>query len=188
MNIILGSSSKFRQHAFTQVTPDFTCLAPDVDEKAIRDDDPKRLTLKIAHAKADALMPNIIEPSILVTADQVVVFKGIIREKPDSEAQCRTFLKSYSNNAVEVVNGVVVTNTETGKRAEGIDTVRVMFETIPDHAIDELIKEGDALHCAGGLKGVCSLLRPYVASMKGTPESLQGVPVALIKRLMEEVR
>jgi len=163
-------------------------VSPEIDEKAIRNDDPKRLTIKIAHAKTDALLSHISEPAILVTIDQVVVVHGAIREKPIDEDECRTFLRSYDDTPVEVVNGTVVTNTATGKRAEGNNVVTLRFRPIPEKVIDQLIAEGDVLHCAGGLKAEHSALKRYLVSMEGTEESLQGVPIDLVKRLMEEVK
>lgn len=187
MNIILGSSSPYRRKIFSHVAPDFESMSPDIDEKALRDDDPQRLTVKIAHAKADALVPLITEPSLLVTADQVLVFDGVVREKPSGLKECRAWLMAYSSGTIHVVNGVVVTNTQTGKRAEGSDTVHVRFREIPEDIVEGLIAEGDVLHCAGGIKAEHPLMAPYVEHMEGTMESLNGVPVELILGLMEGV-
>lgn len=187
MKIILGSSSPYRRKNFSHVAPDFDSMSPDIDEKALRDDDPQRLTVKIAHAKADALVPLITEPSLLVTADQVLVANEVIREKPSGPDECRAWIASYSQNAIDVVNGVVVTNTQTGKRAEGTDTVHVRFREIPEDIVEGLIAEGDVLHCAGGIKAEHPLMAPYVEHMEGTMESLNGVPVELVMRLLKEV-
>ena len=82
MKIILGSPSRFRKKIFSQIVQDFSSMSTDIDEKAIRSDDPEQLTLLIANTKASALEKQIAEPAILVTADQVVVFDGQIREEP----------------------------------------------------------------------------------------------------------
>lgn len=187
MKIILGSSSKFRQRVFSKVTPDFTSLAPDFDEKSIRDPDSKQLTIKLAHAKADSLVLQVHEPSLLVTADQVVVINGEIREKPIDEEQARAFLRSYNEQPVQVVNGVVVTNTQTGKRVGGNDVVNLHFKTIPEEIINQLIAEGEVLHCGGALKAEHPALQPYLLERQGSDESLQGVPIELIKQLIEAV-
>ena len=49
-----------------------------------RDPNPKQLTLKIARAKAEALLEKVKQPAILITSDQVIVCAGEIREKPES--------------------------------------------------------------------------------------------------------
>ncbi|MBU1126361.1 MAG: Maf family protein [Patescibacteria group bacterium] len=187
MNIILGSSSKFRKAAFAKVTPKFETMSPEIDEKAIRDSDPQALTLKIARAKAAALLSLIADEAILVTADQVVVINGEIREKPDDEDECRRFLRSYNDQPIEVVNGVVVTNTKTNARAEGNQVTHIQFRQIPETVIDKLIQEGHVLSCSGGLKAEHSDMQSYIESIDGTADDLQGVPVELIKRLMTQI-
>jgi septum formation protein len=89
------------------------------------------LTLKIANAKADALLSKVSEPSILITSDQVIVCNGVIREKPESVGtksfvsilihtdQCKEFLRSYSQYPAEAYSSVVMVNTKTGKRVSG---------------------------------------------------------------------
>lgn len=59
MRVILGSSSPWRKEVLKILGYEFDCMSPDIDEKSIRDSDPHKLTLKIAHAKADALLPQV---------------------------------------------------------------------------------------------------------------------------------
>lgn len=188
MKFVLGSSSKFRRAVFSQVVDRFECISPDIDEKAVRHEDPRALTRMVAHAKADAVVPKVGKDTIIVTADQVVHFEGEVREKPISVEECRAFLRSYANTPVEIINGIVVTNTQTGKRVEGNDVVRVLLKELPEQVIDTLIQEGDVLHCAGGLKAEHPMLAEFLVSMEGTVESLNGVPIDLTKRLIRDVK
>lgn len=50
----------------------------------------------------------------MITSDQVIVYAGQVREKPEDEAQCREFLRSYASHPAEAIVGVAVTNTKTG--------------------------------------------------------------------------
>ena len=59
-SVMLGSSSKWRRALVAGVLPEGFAmfdeqLSPDIDEKAIRRDDPAEMVLAIAHAKADKL-------------------------------------------------------------------------------------------------------------------------------------
>eukprot|EP00002_Diphylleia_rotans_P017225 TRINITY_DN3345_c0_g1_i4.p1 TRINITY_DN3345_c0_g1~~TRINITY_DN3345_c0_g1_i4.p1 ORF type:complete len:108 (+),score=24.70 TRINITY_DN3345_c0_g1_i4:48-371(+) len=74
MKLILGSSSSFRRELAKR---HFTCsvetTSPDIDEKAIRRDDPSELVTAIAIAKADALIPRLgKQDAFLITSDQVL--------------------------------------------------------------------------------------------------------------------
>ena len=119
MKIILGSQSKGRRSVLESMGYEFEVMSSDIDEKAIRFDDPSVLTLALANAKADALLARIHEPAILITADQVVAWNGTIREKAKDENEAREYLRSYAAHPAETVAAVVVVNTATKKRQEG---------------------------------------------------------------------
>jgi len=176
MKIILGSQSKSRQNLLKRMGYEFEVMNPDIDEKAIRFDDPKKLTLALAHAKADALLPKIHEPAILITADQVVFCGGKIREKPASEKEAREALRGYKTHPLETVTAVVVTNTSTSERNDGVDVAKVWLRPIPASIIEALIKEGDVFSRAGGFSIENPLLKNYVEKTEGELESILGLP------------
>lgn len=187
MKIILGSASKGRRRVLENAGYEFEVMAADIDEKAIRFRDPRKLTLALAHAKADALIPKIQEPAILITSDQVVFWNGQIREKPANKAQAREYLKGYSIHPAETITSVVATNTLSGKRAEGVDIAKVSFSKIPEEAIDRFITEGDPLTHAGGFCITDSILKKYVAHVDGAEDSVRGLPLEMTRTLIKKV-
>lgn len=70
----------------------FDILTADLDERSIGDRaaSPEHLVTLLAKAKADALMPQLMDrpaherPRFLITCDQVVVHKGKVLEKPQN--------------------------------------------------------------------------------------------------------
>lgn len=73
----------------------YTVSTAGIDEKAIREPDPRALVVALAHAKADAIIARLRSGDevgagrrgVLITCDQVVVHMGRILEKPEDEAQ-----------------------------------------------------------------------------------------------------
>lgn len=187
MKIILGSGSRGRKEVLEQAGIDFEVLTADIDEKAIRYDNPRKLVLALAHAKADAILPKIDESALLITADQVAYSNGQILEKPESEAEARRMIRSYFTNPVETVNGVVVTNTKTGKRAEGVDISKVQFEEIPEQEITDSLQEGRIMHCAGAIRCEDQPFKSHITQFDGSEDSTSGMPLKLLKQLIEEV-
>ena len=187
LKIILGSASKGRRGVLEKMGYDFSVMSADIDEKAIRHDDPKVLTLILARAKAAALLPKIDEPAILITADQVGCWRGEIVEKPADADEARRYLRGYGETPLDTVAGIVVTNTATGKKAEGVDVVRITFAPIPDSLIEEFIMEGDIFSRAGGFSIEEPRLVPYIKSIEGEIESVIGLPRAMTERLIREV-
>jgi len=187
MRLILGSQSTNRADILKEAGFEFDVLPPNIDEKAIRSSDAKELPTLLARAKTDALLPKISSETLLITSDQVVSFKGQIREKPETEAEARNFLETGHEFANETYTAVEVTNTGTGKRASGLDIAKVYFNKIPRAVINEYIETGEPFSHAGGFAVENSLLAPYIAGIEGEMDSIRGLPMNLTRALIEEV-
>ncbi|XP_058080435.1 uncharacterized protein LOC131228579 isoform X2 [Magnolia sinica] len=192
--LILGSSSMSRRHILAEMGYEFTIMTADIDEKGIRRENPEELVMVLAEAKADAIISKVqtidyknnAEATLLITADQVVVYEGIIREKPCSKEEARQFIKGYSGGHASTVGSVLVTNLKTGTRKGAVDKAEVYFHDIPDEVIENLIEEGVVLNVAGGLLLEHPLTSPFVEAVVGTADSVMGLPKALTEKLIQE--
>jgi len=191
MKIILGSSSAGRKFVMNELAQEcgfvFDVMSPDIDEKAIRFDDPKDLVMAIANAKADALVSKIKEPAILICSDQVVVFEGKIREKPVDAIQARDFLKSYETAHPETLGALVVVNTQTGQRVSGFQNTKVFFKQLPEDVINAHIESGASLSGAGGFVVHDPTLKDYTDHIEGGFDAACGLSKELVKKLVSEV-
>ena len=184
MKIILGSGSKFRKAIMERAGYSFSTMSADVDERAIRTDDPYALPVRLSEAKAAALVPKISEPSLLVTSDTIVICAGKVYEKPLNADEVRVFLREFAAAKItDVVTCVMVTNTATGKSAHGTDICKVEFDPIPEDAVEEFIRTGDPYSRAGGFSVENKTLAPYIRAT-GTRDSIMGMPLALLKELL----
>lgn len=165
----------------------FEVMPADIDEKVIRKEDPKELTMALAKAKAEALRSKINEPSILITADQVVNWNGQILEKPENAEEARKFLRGYAKYPAKTVNALVVTNTSTGKQRGENDVSTVYFRPFPGEVIEKLIEEGNIFSQAGAFSTEDPLVKPLVERIEGTVDSVEGLSIEILERLMKEV-
>ncbi|KHN12707.1 Maf-like protein [Glycine soja] len=193
--IILGSSSVARRKILSEMGYLFTIMTADIDEKSIRKETPEDLVMALAEAKANAIISKlqtttnqqrVDEPTILIAADTVVVYEGVIREKPTSKEEARQFLKDYSGRHAATVGSVLVTNLKTGLRKGDSDRVEIYFNEIPDEIIEKLVDEGITLNVAGGLIIEHPLVLPFVKEVVGTTDSVMGLPKALTEKLLKE--
>jgi len=187
MKIILGSKSAGRRKVLERAGYRFEVMTADIDGKSIRSNNYEELPLLLARAKAERIAQDIKEPALLITSDQVVVCNSELREKPENEKEARKFLQSYSLYPAQTNTAVVVTNTETGKKAEGVDIAKTFFKVIPNKVIDELIEDGAVLHAAGGYIVEHPLLKPYIDHIEGEVNSITGLPLKLTEKLIAEV-
>nr|AAK96520.1 AT5g66550/K1F13_22 [Arabidopsis thaliana]AAN18092.1 At5g66550/K1F13_22 [Arabidopsis thaliana] len=131
--LILGSQSMARKRILAEMGYDYTIVTADIDEKAIRTEKPEDLVVALAEAKANEIISKLggesqfakdPQPTLLITADTVVVYKGVIREKPTTKEEAREFIKGYSGSHGGVVGSVLVRNLKTGVKKGGWTKLR----------------------------------------------------------------
>ncbi|XVE94708.1 hypothetical protein REPUB_Repub02eG0032000 [Reevesia pubescens] len=189
--IILGSSSIARRKILAEMGYEFTLMG-------IRKEMPEELVMAIAEAKAEAILQRLpvggyvkeAEPTLLITSDQVVVYEGVVREKPANEEEALEFIRGYSGGHAATLGSVVVTNLKTRFRKREWDRVEVFISFIlgfNNFAKQDLIEEWVVLHVAGGLIIEHPLIKPYVKQVVGKIDSVIGLPKALIEKLIKKV-
>lgn len=187
MKLVLGSGSAYRKKALTEMGYDFDVITADIDEKAIRDPNPDILTLKLAKAKAEAIIPKLTEPVILITSDQVIVWNNTIREKPIDESEARYFLESYADYPAEAVSAIIVTDTATGRQVEGVDRAKIYFKPIVRDVIDQLVANPKTYSRAGGFGAEDQILQPYIDRVEGSVDCIGGFPKRLGQELIDSM-
>ena len=184
MKLILGSQSPARAKVLRDSGYEFEVKVSNIDEKSIRHDDYRLLPLLVAKEKAKVLLSQISEDALLITADLVVAFDGTLREKPTDILEAEQFFRSYSNMCAKTHCALVVTNTKNGTQVSDVDTAEVCFSQIPEDILQKVIAKGEILYGAGALIAEDPLLAPYITKLTGTMESIMGMPLHLLKRLI----
>lgn len=185
MKIVLGSQSEGRKKVLERAGFTFDVVTADIDEKAIRMKDPKLLTMALAKAKAEAILPKISEPTLLITSDQVVVFDGKIREKPETFGEAFQFLFTSHLAPASTVTAVIVTNTVSGEQFGGVDVAKIWFRPLTLSVIIDYLKTGDPFRLAGGFDHEHPLITPFIQKIEGEKESILGLPISLTKNLLD---
>eukprot|EP00271_Cylindrocystis_brebissonii_P015871 TRINITY_DN38922_c0_g1_i1.p1 TRINITY_DN38922_c0_g1~~TRINITY_DN38922_c0_g1_i1.p1 ORF type:complete len:285 (-),score=38.70 TRINITY_DN38922_c0_g1_i1:707-1507(-) len=195
--IILGSSSRTRRDILTEMGIVFEVKVAGIDESAIRREKAEELVEALALAKAQAIQekltaegekfgPEDAQHTLLITADQVVTYKGSIREKPRDRQEAEEFIRSYSNSSGKTVGAVLVTNLSTGVREIGTDVTQIDFGEIPNEAVEKLLDERWTYESAGGMMVEHPLVAPYVLRfVDGTIDGVMGLPKALTRVLIK---
>ena len=188
--VVLGSSSQWRKQVLDEAGCKIaSCVAPDIDEKAIRAPSAQEMSMLITRAKAEAVLMKLPGKSgYAICSDQVAVCNGEVREKPESEEEARRFLKSYSEDQLPVstVTSVVVINLSTGKRAEGSHTALVHFSQIPPEAQDTIVHGKIIYTCCGGFSVEDPAMGKYVRHIDGGVDSVMGMPLGLLESLCQQ--
>lgn len=90
MQLVLASESPFRRRALDLIGVAYETCPCRIDEKAIRDDDPRRLTQQLAEAKARHIARQY--PAAIIISGDAVAAKGRrIFEKPRDKREAALF-------------------------------------------------------------------------------------------------
>lgn len=184
MNIVLASRSKFRRQALDLLDLNYEVIPNEVDEKSIRDSDPKVLARKLAEAKANDVGNNQKGNYLVVAGDLFIVFQNSIYEKPETEEEAIEMLSTFSGNQLEIISGVSVNNTKTNYLESGLGQTKITFRDISKEEIEKYVSEYPVLELAGAFEkeGVMRFSR----EVHGDLSFLTGMPLNKLIQLLEE--
>ncbi len=132
-----------------------------------------------------------IDEWILLTADQVVLAKQEILEKPVGIEQAKQFVSGYATSPCSTVGSCILTHLPSGIRVSGVDTATIYFQSTinGEVLVDQLLSEGaPILSCAGGLMIEHPLVKQHIERIDGTEDSVMGLSKELVMRLLVELK
>jgi septum formation protein len=197
IQLILGTSSQTRQDILKREGFSYRIEKANINEKAFgdRSSNPRELVSLLAIEKANAILSRLDDipysqnnPSpILLTADQVVTCNNKILEKPKDLDEARKYISMYNGRSCSTVGSIALSNIATGERVLGVDSATIYFKNIPADVIEQILSEGQVVHCAGGLMVEHPLLQPYISHIDGTVDSVMGLSCELLEHLFRQL-
>lgn len=157
MKIVLASESPFRKRALDLIGLPYETRPSRIDEKAIRDDDPARLTLKLAEAKARKIASEC-RGAVIVSGDAVATKGAKIFEKPRDKQEAVEFLRELSGSHFQFVTSIAVLNTQTRRMLSTVETSDIWFRRLLDREIERYVGKYDVLNYAGAFENDAVLL------------------------------
>lgn len=157
MRIVLASESPFRKRALDMIGLVYETRPSRIDEKAIRDSDPTRLTRKLAEAKAHKIAEDCPD-ALIVSGDAVATKDGRIYEKPRDKKEAAQFLKEFSGSKFSFVTAIAVLNAKTRRMLSTVESSDIYFRPLLDREIQQYIDKYDVLNYAGAFENDAVLL------------------------------
>jgi septum formation protein len=182
--IILASQSPRRRELLAQIGIDFTVITADIDETPLPGEDHRAYTLRLADAKARAVLMNHPD-SIVIGADTTVEMDGDLLGKPVDAADAARMLRLLSDRAHQVTTGIaVLTCDQTHIAAE---TTSVFFSAMTDDEIAAYVATGEPMDKAGAY-GIQGLAAKWIPRIEGDYNNVVGLPLARLASLLKLVR
>jgi septum formation protein len=185
VDLVLGSTSRYRRELLARLAPSFRVHAPAVDETPLAGEAPARLAARLAEAKAHAVAAAC-PGAIVVGSDQVAELDGRALGKPGTvEAACAQ-LRACSGRAVAFHTALCVVDARdaTPRAHVDIDLTRVVFRALDDETIARYVDAERPLDCAGSFKAEGLGIALFERIENTDPTALIGLPLIALARLL----
>lgn len=177
MQIILASTSRYRQEIISRLGLPFEAVAPICDETPLPGETALDTAVRLARSKSQSLATRY-PAALIIGSDQVALLDGQQIGKPGSFENGVAMLQWMSGRTVVFHSALALYNSASGRLQETVGITRVTLRTLNEQQIrNYLTREPDALHCAGSAKseGLGGALLQKVES--DDPNALIGVPL-----------
>lgn len=182
-NLVLASSSPYRQAILKKLHLDFVTARPDINEAAQENESPTRLALRLAQEKAMALT-NRYPRHLIIASDQVAMQNETQLNKPGNQANAIKQLQLSSGNTVKFYTSVCILNSATGELKSAFDLCTVYFKTLSEQQIKNYIRLEQPYDCAGSFKSEGLGIALFERIQGDDPNALIGLPLIKLIALL----
>lgn len=182
--LVLASTSPFRQQLLEKLSLPFTTQSPICDETPLPSESPQDLVLRLAQIKAESC--SVTQSSLVIGSDQVCVIGGEIVGKPLSRDQAIQQLLSQSGKSIDFYTGLAVFNSQTGQTLSKLDTFRVHFRQLSQAQIEYYVDVEQPFYCAGSFKSEGLGIALFERLEGKDPNTLVGLPLIDLVDILEK--
>jgi septum formation protein len=185
LQLILGSTSRYRRELLSRLKLEFEVASPDVDETPLAGEPPAVLALRLALAKANEVARRF-PHSVVIGSDQVADLNGEPLGKPGNHERAVAQLRRMSGQTVVFQTAVAVVHQSVNFSASAVVPVTVKFRELSDVEIEHYLQVEQPYDCAGSAKSEALGIALLDAIDSDDPTALVGLPLiqtcALLRR------
>jgi septum formation protein len=185
--LILASTSPYRQELLARLRLPFVVMAPQVDETPLPGEAPRPLAQRLARAKARAVAQQ--RPhAVVIGSDQVAELEGgQILGKPGTHERAVAQLQLMRGRSVHFYTAVTVCRVSTGHEASALAEVRTRVRDLSDAEIEFYLRAEAPYDCAGSAKAEGLGIALLDAIESDDPTALIGLPLIRTSQLLRAV-
>lgn len=185
--LVLASSSRYRRTLIERLGIEFVWRSPDVDETHLPGEPACDLVVRLALAKAEAVVAEL--PGldcVVIGGDQVAEIDGRILTKPGTVDSATDQLALLAGRTHRLWTALCVLRPQQCLRAQWLDRTELTMRSWTRAELRSYVQRDQPLDCAGSYRlerlGVC-----LFASISGAdPTAIEGTPLMELTRLLGE--
>lgn len=174
--LVLASTSPYRRELLGRLGLPFAIANPETDETPLPGEPPETIALRLAEAKARAVVASYPD-ALIIGSDQVAVMNGQMFGKPGTHERAVAQLQALSGKTVNFFTGLCLLDSRSGiAQLCGVPTL-VGFRDLSDNEIEHYLQREQPYNCAGAAKSE-GLGIALLTKMEGSdPNALIGLPL-----------
>ena len=185
--LILASSSPFRQELLRKLQLPFMSVSPDIDETPLIEETACELVERLAVQKAKAGAVIVEAPdALIIGSDQVAVIENQIVGKPLTEENAVRQLLSTSGKSITFYTGLCVYDKLTQNHHSLVEKFIVHFRHLDEKQIRNYVEKEQPLWCAGSFKCEGLGIALFEKLEGDDPNTLIGLPLIKLTTLLEK--
>jgi len=182
MRFILASASPRRKEFMERLCVPYEIITSDVDESVATMSSPYERVRTLSEMKAQDVAERIDDEAVIIAADTIVTYMGIILNKPEDKGDAAKMLKMLSGKHHTVYSGMTLIfkdkngNCVTESYVDGTD---VEFTEMSDELIEKYVDTLEPLDKAGAY-AVQEKGSVFIANVKGNYDNVVGLPIPIL--------
>ncbi|GJQ59081.1 MAG: septum formation protein Maf [Candidatus Scalindua sp. AMX11] len=184
-SLYLASSSPRREQILKEMGFDFIVSPPIHFIEKESGGETEALVCHNARGKAREVAARYSD-SIIIGCDTIVTLHKEIFGKPFTSGKAYAMLERLSGNWHNVLTGLAVIDTESGRELVGYEKTEVKFKSLSKNEIADYVKSGEPLDKAGAY-GIQGYGRAFVEEIKGNISTVIGLSKGLLLKFLSEL-
>ena len=184
-NILLASSSPYRQRLLEKLGMPFITASPNIDETPLTNESVPQMVMRLSLLKAHALRARYPEHYI-IASDQAACLDEQPLGKPGHYEAALAQLHTQQGKTVTFYTGLALLPPTSVKALTRLDTTKVIFRHLTKEQLHQYLITEQPYNCAGSFKSEGMGIILFEAIESRDPNALIGLPlIDLVSLFME---
>ncbi|MFM7058059.1 MAG: Maf family protein [Planctomycetota bacterium] len=183
--VVLASSSRYRQELLARILPEFCCCSPQVDEESVKNSgqSPQAVATELAGRKA-AWVAERFRGYVVIGSDQLVDLDGRIFGKPETAERARAQLAMFSGRPHRLLTAVCV--LAPGRTVEFLHETRLWMRNATMAEISACVERDQPLDCAGSYRIEGASISLFERIECSDQTAIIGLPLLRLSAVLRE--
>jgi septum formation protein len=186
MDLVLASTSPYRQQLLKRLKLPFRCVPPYTDETPLPGELPPALAQRLASSKARSVA-ELHPGAVVIGSDQVAAIDGCVLGKPGSFEIAARQLRCASGREVRFFTAITVLCIDLQFEQFHVEPFTARFRPLSDGQIANYLRQDEPYDCAGSFKVESLGIALFEGLVGNDPTSLQGLPLIKLTGMLASV-